>query len=99
MSVLVGNPVDRLFSRRSSFYFPGSIQRTPILDANFRYIPDRHYSAHIGHTPTAELPYTRERQGESVCWDKYGHGYFTLSEGSHPPLYYYQRSGTASVVG
>ena len=35
------------------------------------------------------LPYSAERQGEAICWDAGEKGYFTLSEGRHPMLYYY----------
>ncbi|XP_063406358.1 uncharacterized protein LOC134690321 [Mytilus trossulus] len=39
-----------------------------------------------------EVPYHDEPQGEAVCWDAKGQGYFTLSEGKNQPLYYYGRS-------
>mmetsp|Transcript_15074 Transcript_15074/g.38322 ORF Transcript_15074/g.38322 Transcript_15074/m.38322 type:complete len:758 (+) Transcript_15074:324-2597(+) len=35
------------------------------------------------------LPYMSERQGEAICWDASEKGYFTLSEGASPMLYYY----------
>ena len=35
------------------------------------------------------LPYVAERQGEAICWDAEEKGYFTLSEGGSPMLYYY----------
>ena len=45
--------------------------------------------------PPRLLPYTMEPQGEAVCWDSAGTGYYTLSEkrGSSPVhLYYYPLS-------
>ncbi|KAK3088298.1 hypothetical protein FSP39_017222, partial [Pinctada imbricata] len=38
-----------------------------------------------------KLPYIYERQGEAVCWDAQGSGYYTLGEGVQQPLYYYRR--------
>ena len=35
------------------------------------------------------LPYRAESQGEAVCWAANEKGYFTLSEGRYPMLYYY----------
>lgn len=42
-----------------------------------------------------ELPYIKEPQGEAVCWDSKGEGYFTISEKGGDPchLYYYPRLG------
>jgi hypothetical protein len=46
------------------------------------------------------LPYRGERQGESVCWEVHGNGYYTLSEGANSPLYYYRRtSSNPNLVG
>lgn len=56
------------------------------------YVPDGNFYSAIVKTPTV-LPYIRERQGESVCWDSQGYGYYTLSEGFNSTLFYYQRSG------
>lgn len=44
--------------------------------------------------PTKSLPYIFEPQGEAVCFDKDGKGYFTLSERRNVPsinLYFYPR--------
>lgn len=41
--------------------------------------------------PDGEVSYTRERQGEAVCWSSNADGYYTLSEGRDQPLYYYER--------
>ena len=35
------------------------------------------------------IPITAEPQGEAICFDNRGAGYFTISEGSHPTLYYF----------
>lgn len=53
-------------------------------------VPDHNYIQALGRNPET-LPYTAERQGESVCWDAQGSGYYTTSEGSNAPIYYYQR--------
>ena len=39
------------------------------------------------------LPYKAESQGEAICWDANEKGYFTLSEGRNPMLYYYPYQG------
>ncbi len=41
-------------------------------------------------TPTT-VPYFKEPQGEAVCWAPDSSGYYTISEGSHPHLYFYPR--------
>jgi len=38
------------------------------------------------------LPLANEPQGEAICFDSKGRGYFTLSEGARPPLYYFPRA-------
>jgi hypothetical protein len=38
------------------------------------------------------LPLAREPQGEAICFDREGLGYFTISEGDRPPLYYFARA-------
>ncbi len=38
------------------------------------------------------LPLAHEPQGEAICFDSQGQGYFTISEGVHPPLYYFART-------
>jgi hypothetical protein len=35
------------------------------------------------------LPLADEPQGEAICFDSLGTGYFTISEGLHPTLYYF----------
>ncbi len=42
----------------------------------------------LSGSPTS-LSYTAERQGEAIAFCGQGSGYFTLSEGSDQPLYYY----------
>ncbi|XP_052772654.1 uncharacterized protein LOC128211679 [Mya arenaria] len=46
----------------------------------------------------SQVPYHVEPQGEAVAWDKDGSGYYTISEGQHPKIYYYRRT-SAPVVG
>ena len=36
-------------------------------------------------------PYEIEPQGEAVCFDSRGGGYFTVSEGLNQPLWYYKQ--------
>jgi hypothetical protein len=40
------------------------------------------------------LPLAHEPQGEAICFDSQGLGYFTISEGVRPPLYYFPRART-----
>jgi len=40
--------------------------------------------------PPKELPYKREPQGEAICFDEKGTGYYTTSEGKNQPVYYYK---------
>ncbi|MCU0918318.1 MAG: hypothetical protein MUC88_27695 [Planctomycetes bacterium] len=35
------------------------------------------------------VPMASEDQGEAICFDSKGTGYFTISEGTHVPLYYF----------
>ncbi len=35
------------------------------------------------------IPVASEPQGEAICFDSKGQGYFTISEGKHPYLYYF----------
>jgi tartrate-resistant acid phosphatase type 5 len=41
--------------------------------------------------PPESIPYTTQQLGEGISWDGQGRGYFTNSEGTHEPLYYYAR--------
>lgn len=48
------------------------------------------------------VPFQPEPQGEAVSFDRNGSGYFTLSEGSRPKLWYFSRlsaDGPAPLVG
>jgi len=60
--------------------------------------PDSNYAAHLAEMPV-NLPYHQEPQGEAVCWDQKGEGYYTLSEGHNQPLYYYRRTGGFELIG
>jgi hypothetical protein len=46
--------------------------------------------------PVCILPQVYEPQGEAVSFDANGCGYYTVSEGSHQPIYYFARNNTAS---
>ncbi len=39
--------------------------------------------------PPKAIPVVAEPQGEAICFDSKGAGYFTISEGRHPALYYF----------
>jgi hypothetical protein len=39
--------------------------------------------------PPKAIPVAQEPQGEAICFDRKGAGYFTISEGRHPSLYYF----------
>ncbi|MBN1508544.1 MAG: hypothetical protein JW955_16970 [Sedimentisphaerales bacterium] len=45
------------------------------------------------------LPLASEPQGEAICFDSQGLGYFTISEGADPPLYYFSRAPEPSRAG
>lgn len=51
----------------------------------------RNYSA-VMAIQGANVSYHHEPQGEAVCWDSRGSGYYTLSEGANQPIYYYARA-------
>lgn len=44
---------------------------------------------HAFSGPQTGLPLADEPQGEAITFDSTGQGYFTLSEGTNPPLYYF----------
>jgi hypothetical protein len=41
--------------------------------------------------PRADLPVAAEPQGEGICFDAADQGYYTISEGVHPTVYYFER--------
>lgn len=43
------------------------------------------------------LPLAKERQGEGICFDHKGRGYFTIGEMVHPPLHYFARATDKST--
>ncbi len=45
-------------------------------------------------TESFRLPLVRERQGEGICFDAEGGGYFTIGEQTHPAIYYFARSSS-----
>jgi hypothetical protein len=44
---------------------------------------------HAFSGPAKTIPLAHEPQGEAICFDRRGEGYFTISEGEHPTLYYF----------
>ncbi len=40
------------------------------------------------------IPLVRERQGEGICFDAEGGGYFTIGEQTHPAIYYFAGSSS-----
>jgi hypothetical protein len=42
--------------------------------------------------PAVFVPLALEPQGESLCFDASGDGYYTVSEGKHQPLYWFARA-------
>lgn len=56
--------------------------------------PEETVAEVLKRAPTKALPYLFEPQGEAVCFDKDGKGYFTVSERRNVPfvnLYFYER--------
>ncbi len=45
------------------------------------------------------VPYFKEPQGEAICWASDLSGYYTISEGAHPHLYFYPRLVTSVEHG
>jgi len=45
------------------------------------------------------IPLMSERQGEGICFDGQGRGYFTLSEMANPPLHYFGPAGSEKEQG
>ena len=60
-------------------------------DKIYYYAPvDGDYLSALTH-PGVEVPYHKERLGESVCWSADGSSYYTLGEDNHAVLYRYDR--------
>ena len=47
--------------------------------------------------PMCIVPQIDEPQGEAICFEANGCGYYTVSEGSYQPIYYFARTGTCPV--
>jgi len=63
-----------------------------IKDDNFVYYWKRMKSLRKTLRKAPEiLPYITEPNGEGICWEPDGSGYYTFSEGLHPHLYFYPR--------
>lgn len=46
-----------------------------------------------------DIPLRTEPQGEAICFDANGCNYYTVSEGSYQPIYYFERQGQCDMVG
>jgi hypothetical protein len=46
-------------------------------------------------TEAFRLELMHEPQGEGICFDRDGHGYFTIGEQTHPPIYYFAGAGSS----
>jgi hypothetical protein len=47
--------------------------------------------------PVCVVPQVDEPQGEAICFEINGCGYYTVSEGTHQPIYYFARNATSST--
>ena len=81
----------------TSFFTGGDIspngKEVLVKDADkiYYYAPvDGDYLSALTH-PGVEVPYHKERLGESVCWSADGSSYYTLGEDNHAVLYRYDR--------
>ena len=52
--------------------------------------PGQSVAQALGGAP-CRVPLRPEPQGESIAWATHGNGYYTVSEGSRPDLYYFER--------
>ncbi|MCH8217197.1 MAG: hypothetical protein IH892_10530 [Planctomycetes bacterium] len=46
--------------------------------------------------PSTLVPLRQERQGEAICFNAQGTGYYTTSEGKNQPIYFYRRTPPSS---
>ena len=42
--------------------------------------------------PSTLVPLRQERQGEAICFNAQGTGYYSTSEGKNQPIYFYKRT-------
>jgi len=49
--------------------------------------------------PLCVVPQVDEPQGEAICFEANGCGYYTVSEGTHQPIYYFARNDTSATSG
>ena len=47
--------------------------------------------------PICIVPQIDEPQGEAICFEANGCGYYTVSEGSYQPIYYFARTGICPI--
>lgn len=60
-----------------------------MFNASLWVRPDGEPLWHAFSGKMVHLPLMSEPQGEGICFDARGEGYFTISEQLHPPLYYF----------
>ena len=60
--------------------------------------PGESIGAALSRAPV-EVPTASETQGEAICWDATGTDYYTSSEGSNQPFYYFKSQDTTSGGG
>jgi len=49
--------------------------------------------------PMCIVPQIDEPQGEAICFEANGCGYYTVSEGAHQPIYYFAKNSASSASG
>ena len=90
-SLAVGGDIthagDRIIIRSGVFVFGLYIQ----YGAAFWARPDGASIADVLTSAGCTVPLAFEPQGEAICFNRYGCGYFTVSEGSFQPVYSYRR--------
>lgn len=59
------------------------------LNASLWIRPEGEPLWHAFRATHVSLNLIAERQGEAICFDAAGRGYYTISEMKHPPLYYF----------
>jgi hypothetical protein len=60
-------------------------------DAFLWHRPSGHDVGEVLRTSPCRIPLVAEPQGEAIAWDPDNRGYFTVSEGNKPSVYYFER--------
>ena len=60
-------------------------------NASLWQIPDYGFLWNAFDAPPCTIPLASEPQGEAIGFDAFGFGYFTVSEGTYQPIYYFPR--------